>query len=74
VQTYVNIALIVLSAALTIAILLQSRGAMGGSFSGETVGGQYKTRRGLERTLFMITIGFAVAFFVLVAVNVFLLK
>jgi preprotein translocase subunit SecG len=74
VKIYVNMALIILSIALTAAILLQSRGAMGGAFSGETIGGQYKTRRGLERTLFLITIGFAVAFFALVAVNVFLLR
>jgi hypothetical protein len=36
--------------------------------------GQYKTRRGLEKTLFQITIGLSTLFFVLVAVDVFLLS
>jgi hypothetical protein len=36
--------------------------------------GQYKTRRGLEKTLFQVTIGLTVAFFTLVIVNVFLLS
>ena len=71
-QTYFNIALIVLSVALGVAILLQAHGGMGGAFGGEALG-QYKTRRGLEKTLFQVTIGFSVAFFLLVIINVFLL-
>ncbi len=69
---YFNIALIILSAALVAAILLQSKGGGLGALGGESVGGQYKTRRGLEKTLFQITIGLAIAFFALVLVNVFL--
>ncbi|MBN1121666.1 MAG: preprotein translocase subunit SecG [Anaerolineae bacterium] len=67
-QTYVNIALIILSVALTAAILLQTRGGgLGSAFGGDGMaGGMYKTRRGLEKTLFQITIGLSVAFFVLV--------
>jgi len=72
-QDYFNIALIILSVVLTVAILLQAHGGMGSAFGGDTTGGQYKTRRGLEKTLFQVTIGFAAAFFVLVIVNVFLL-
>jgi preprotein translocase subunit SecG len=73
--TYFNIALIILSLALVAAILLQARGGgLGGMFGGEGMGaGQYKTRRGLEKTLFQVTIGLTVAFFTLVIVNVFLL-
>ncbi len=73
--TFFNIALIILSLALVVAILLQAhRGGLGAVFGGEGIGGQYKTRRGLERTLFLITIGLSVAFFLLVIVNVFLLR
>ncbi len=74
-QTYFNIALIILSVALTAAILLQSRGGgLGNLIGGESIGSQYKTRRGLEKTLFQVTIGLAVAFFVLVIVKVFVLS
>lgn len=73
-QTYIYIALAILSVALISAILLQSRGGgLGTMFGGEGIaGGQYKTRRGLEKTLFQVTIGLAVAFFALVVVAVFL--
>ena len=74
-KTYFNIALMILSAALVVAILLQTRGGgLGTLGGGDTLGGQYKTRRGLEKTLFQVTIGLAVAFFVLVIVNAFVLK
>jgi preprotein translocase subunit SecG len=74
-STYFNVALIILSLALVLAILLQARGGgLGSMFGGEGMGaGQYKTRRGLEKTLFQVTIGLTVAFFTLVIVNVFLL-
>ncbi len=74
-QTYVNVALIILSIALIAAILLQSRsGGLGNIFGGDMAGGQYKTRRGLEKTLFQVTIGLSAAFFVLVIVSAFLLS
>ena len=74
-QVYLNIALIVLSVALVAAILLQSRGGGLGSLFGGSEGiGQYRTRRGLEKTLFHTTIGLSAAFFVIVIVNVFLLR
>lgn len=73
-QTYINIALIILSVAVVAATLLQSRGGMGGVFGGDAMTGQYKTRRGLEKTLFQVTIGLSTLFFVLVAVDVFLLN
>lgn len=70
---FFNIALIILSIALGGAIVLQSRGqGMGSSLIGAADSfGPYKTRRGLERTLFQITVGLAVAFFLLVLVYVF---
>ena len=73
---FFNIAQIILSAALIVAILLQARGGgLGNLMGGDAgMGGQYKTRRGLEKTLFQVTIGLAVAFLAVAVVNVFLLK
>jgi preprotein translocase subunit SecG len=45
----------ILAVALTVAILLQQRGAgVGGAFGGEVTA--YRSRRGIERTLFRLTI------------------
>lgn len=63
-QTYLNIAQIVLSVALVLAILLQVRGGgLGGIFGQpETV---YRTKRGVEKTLFQLTIVLAILFIVI---------
>ncbi|MDY6877323.1 MAG: preprotein translocase subunit SecG [Chloroflexota bacterium] len=67
---YFNIAQIVISVALTAIILLQTKGGgMGGIFGG-TESAVHNTRRGLERTLFNITIGLSIAFFVITILNV----
>jgi preprotein translocase subunit SecG len=45
----------ILAVALTVAILLQQRGSgVGGAFGGEVTA--YRSRRGIERTLFRMTI------------------
>ncbi len=54
-QTYFNIALIVLAALLTASILMQARGSgLGGVFGGE--GAVFRTKRGIEKFLFVFTI------------------
>lgn len=59
----------VLALLLTLAILLQNRGAgLGGTFGGDF--GGYYTKRGMEKFLLYATIFFAGAFFVLAIVNV----
>ena len=69
-DVYLNIAQIVISVALVVIILLQVRsGGMGGMFGG-TETAVYKTRRGVERTIFNITVGLAVGFFVITILNV----
>jgi preprotein translocase subunit SecG len=68
---YLNIAQIVISVALVTVILLQGRrGDIGGSVFGGTGSAMYQKRRGLERTIFQITIGLAVAFFLITLLNV----
>jgi len=62
-QNYLNVAQIVLSVALILAILLQVRGGgLGGIFGqADTV---FRTRRGAERTLFQLTIILVVLFII----------
>lgn len=61
--TYLYIVQIILSVALVAAILLQTKGSgLGGIFGGQ--GAVYTSRRGVEKTIFNVTIGLAIAFFV----------
>jgi preprotein translocase subunit SecG len=54
---------IIISVTIIALVLLQTKGSgLGGVFGGD--GGIYRTRRGLEKTLYQATIGLAVAFFV----------
>lgn len=62
-QTYFSVAIIVLSVALTLAILFQVKGGgLGGIFGqADTV---YRTKRGVEKTLFQLTIALAILFII----------
>jgi len=66
--TYLNVAQIVLSIALILAILLQVRGGgLGGIFGqADTV---FRTKRGVERTLFQLTIVLVVLFVIISIVS-----
>ncbi|MEX0787555.1 MAG: preprotein translocase subunit SecG [Anaerolineales bacterium] len=69
-----NLAMIIVSLALIVVILLQSRGAgLGGLTGGEYGGAGYHVRRGVERLLFQLTIVLCVVFFTLAILNVLLL-
>ena len=63
-QTYLNVAQIVLSIALILVVMLQVRGGgLGGIFGQpDTV---YRTRRGVEKTLFQITIALVILFIII---------
>jgi len=67
-QTYFNVAQIVVSIALILTALLQVRGGgLGGIFGqADTV---YRTKRGVEKTLFRLTIALVVLFVVLSIVS-----
>ena len=67
-QTYINIAQIVLAIALILAVLFQVRGGgLGGIFGQpDTV---YRTKRGVEKTLFQITIALVVLFIIVSIVS-----
>jgi preprotein translocase subunit SecG len=72
-QTYLNLAQIVIAIALIVVIMLQTKGAALGGVFGGSDSAVYKTRRGVEKTVFNVTIGLSVVFFVLAMVNVIVL-
>jgi len=54
---------IVLSVAVILFVLLQTRSAgLGSAFGGSSAGSVFKTRRGVERLIFNLTITFVVLF------------
>jgi preprotein translocase subunit SecG len=61
VERYLEIVQIIISVVLIVVVMLQARGS---SFSATFTSDSsiYRTRRGVERTLFNFTIGLAVAF------------
>jgi len=68
---YLNIAVILVAISLIIAVLLQARGSgVGEIFGGGGGGGTYRTRRGVERGLFQLTIILMIIFVVISAINV----
>jgi len=65
VVNYINVALIITSIALIISVILQNKGVGLGGLTGGDTGGVFTARRGIEKTLFYITIGLGVLFFIL---------
>ncbi|HEY5156388.1 MAG TPA: preprotein translocase subunit SecG [Anaerolineales bacterium] len=63
-------ALILTSIALVISIILQSKGAGLGVLTGADSGGVFTARRGIEKTLFWVTIVFSILFFILAITSV----
>ncbi|NJC95576.1 MAG: preprotein translocase subunit SecG [Anaerolineales bacterium] len=70
-ETYINIGLIIISVLLIVSVILQSKGAGLGGLTGADTGSVFTARRGVEQTLFRLTIVLSVIFFVLVLVQVF---
>jgi preprotein translocase subunit SecG len=64
--TYLNIALIIISVLLIFSVIIQSKGAGLGGLTGADTGSIFTARRGVERTLFWVTIILALVFFALV--------
>jgi len=72
VDVYIDIALIIVSIALIASVILQSKGAGLGGLTGADTGGIFTARRGIERTLFRVTIVLSVLFFLLATISVIL--
>jgi len=73
-ENYINIGLIIISVLLIVFVIMQSKGAGLGGLTGADTGSVYTARRGVERTLFRLTIILSAIFFILVGVQVFLTK
>lgn len=73
-EKYLNVALIITSIALIISVILQSKGAGLGGLTGADTGGIFTARRGIEKTLFRVTIGLGVLFFILAIATVYIAK
>jgi preprotein translocase subunit SecG len=71
-ENILNGSLILTSIALVASIILQSKGAGLGGLTGSDTGGVFTARRGIEKTLFWVTIVFSVLFFILAITTVVL--
>ena len=73
-ESYLNLAQMLISIILVIVVLLQARGGdIGAAFGGGGGGGggsSFRTRRGLEKTLFQLTIVLSMVFLAMSAVSV----
>lgn len=69
-QVYLNIAQIIVSIALIVIVIFQARSSSAGSMFGGSDSSVYRTRRGVERTIYNATIALAVLFFILALLNV----
>jgi preprotein translocase subunit SecG len=68
-ETFLYVAIIITSIGLVASVILQSKGAGLGGLTGVETGGVYTARRGIERTLFWVTLALSILFFVLVLVT-----
>ena len=68
-RDYLDIALIIVSIALVLAIILQSKSAGLGGLSGGDSGGVFRARRGVELLLLRLTIAASAVFFILAIVS-----
>lgn len=66
-ENAVSYAVIIVAFLLVVTILLQVKGGGAGLFGGG--GTTYRTRRGVEKTLFQLTIALAAVFVVLAIIN-----
>ncbi len=73
-ENYLYIALIITSIALIASVILQSKGAGLGGLTGGDTGGIFTARRGIEKTLFRVTIVLGVIFFMLATATVMVLR
>jgi len=68
--TFFQIALIITSLALILSVVLQSKGVGLGGLTGQDAGSVFSARRGIEKTLFGITVVLAVVFILLVIATI----
>ena len=67
---YINIALIIVSIALIASVVFQNKGVGLGGLTGADSSQVFSARRGLEKTVFQITIALAIVFILLTLIAV----
>ncbi len=67
---YLNIAQIIVSVVLVVVVLLQAKGASLGGMFGSDSSSVFRTRRGVQKTLYQFTILMAVVFVIISLVSV----
>jgi len=67
---YFDIALIITSIALIVMVILQNKGVGLGGLTGQDTGGVFTARRGIEKTIFWITIVLSIVFVILTVITV----
>ena len=68
--TFIDIALIIISIALIASVIFQNKGVGLGGLTGADSSQVFSARRGLEKTVFNITIGLSVVFVILTLLSV----
>lgn len=68
-QTFINLAQILLAVTLIVLVLLQAKGNSASAFFNREAATTYRTRRGIERTILQATIVIAVLFCLLSLIN-----
>jgi preprotein translocase subunit SecG len=74
VEKFIDLSLIITSIALIASVILQSKGAGLGGLAGGDTGSIFTARRGIEKTLFWVTIFLSVLFFGLAIASVIVKK
>ena len=69
-EPFLSLILIIISVALIVLILLQTKGSGLGSLFGGSDSSIYTKRRGVQKTLFNVTIVLSVIFFAIAIINV----
>jgi preprotein translocase subunit SecG len=70
VEYFLDGALIIISIALIVSVIMQSKGAGLGGLTGADTGGIFTARRGIEKVLFWVTIGLGILFFIVIIATV----
>ncbi len=73
-KTFFNIALIITSVATVVLVVLQNRGVGMGSIAGGEPGSVFTARRGVDKVLFNLTLGFSIALVILVLLSILIFK
>ncbi len=72
-STFISIAQVVSAVLLIVLVLLQNRGGgLSGVFGGSEVMGDYRTKRGMEKNIFVLTVIFSIIFLGLSLANIFI--